>query len=51
MYADLLQFLYMGGYGGYVFSAYGSVIVLLFLQWFIPWRRWRRYAKQQRMSS
>jgi heme exporter protein D len=37
------QFFAMGGYAFYVWCAYGSVFVLLGLQWFIPWRRWAKY--------
>lgn len=44
---SLIQFLQMGGYGAYVFPAYGLVIMALAWQWFIPWRRWRRYRQQQ----
>lgn len=44
---NILNFLYMGGYGLYVWSAYGLVIILLIIQWFIPWRRWQRYVNQQ----
>jgi heme exporter protein CcmD len=42
---QLLHFLHMGGYGFYVWGAYGSVLVFLLLQWFFPWRRWRRYLQ------
>lgn len=46
---SLLDFFYMHGYGVYVFSAYGCVLSLLFLQWIFPWRRWRKY--QASMNS
>lgn len=44
MIDGLKHFLAMGGYGFYVFSAYLSVLVFLFVQWFIPWRRFRKYS-------
>jgi heme exporter protein CcmD len=48
---DLLQqFFYMNGHGMYVFSAYGGVLFLLALQWFIPWWRWRRFLRQQKLN-
>jgi heme exporter protein CcmD len=40
------DFLHMGGYAFYVWTSYGSVMVLLFLQWFAPWRRWQRYINE-----
>lgn len=48
MTETLRHFFVMGGYGSYVFSAYGSVIIFLACQWFHPWRRWRKYLHQQR---
>lgn len=41
----LLNFFYMDGYGFYVWTAYGSVLVFLLIQWFIPWRRWQNYLR------
>jgi heme exporter protein CcmD len=35
----LLHHCSMGGYGGYVFSAYGITLLLLGLQWYRAWRR------------
>ncbi|OGT36052.1 MAG: heme exporter protein CcmD [Gammaproteobacteria bacterium RIFCSPHIGHO2_12_FULL_37_14] len=43
----LFDFFYMHGYGFYIFSAYGSVIIFLFIQWFLPWRRWKKYFRKQ----
>ncbi len=43
----LLHFFAMGGYGGYVFSAYACVLIFLLAQWFIPWRRWQQYLRRQ----
>jgi heme exporter protein CcmD len=43
----ILNFLYMNGYGFYVWTSYGSVCAFLFIQWFRPWRRWRKYLLEQ----
>lgn len=51
MLATLQEIIYMNGYGGYVWSAYISVFVLLLAQWFIPWRRWKKYLREQTQSS
>lgn len=48
MISTLQDFFYMGGHGVYVWSAYGVVLVFLALQWFFPWRKWRRYLQQQK---
>lgn len=47
MIAALQHFFHMGGYGLYVFSAYGSVVLLLAIQWFLPWRRWQQYRRSR----
>lgn len=47
MLTTFIQFLHMGGYAFYVWSAYGCVFLLLGLQWFLPWRRWQRYLREQ----
>lgn len=39
------DFLHMGGYATYVWSAYSAVFIFLITQWFLPWRRWRNYLK------
>jgi heme exporter protein CcmD len=44
---ELSKFFAMGGFGQYVFPAYGLVIATLFLQWFIPWRRWQDYLRKR----
>lgn len=36
----------MGSYGWYLISAYGIVGILLAAQWFMPWRRFRNYLRQ-----
>lgn len=41
-----LNFLHMGGYAFYVWTAYGSVIAFLFLTWYFPWRRWQQYCDE-----
>lgn len=30
---------YFGGYGFYIFSAYGCVLSFLLVTWYLPWRR------------
>lgn len=47
MEANLLHFFHMGGYAFYVWSAYISVGAFLFMQWLLPWRRWRKYLRTQ----
>lgn len=47
MISKLHDFLYMSGYGYYVFSSYGLVMAMLAIQWFLPWRRWRHYKQEQ----
>ena len=44
---NLQHFIQMGGYGFYVFSAYGCVLAFLSAQWFFSWHRWRRYLRGQ----
>jgi heme exporter protein CcmD len=43
MTASINAFFHMGGYGFYVWSAYGSVAILLSAQWFFSWRRWNEH--------
>jgi heme exporter protein CcmD len=43
----VLNFLNMGGYGFYVWSAYGSVLTFLLIQWLIPWVRWQKYLHKR----
>ncbi|OGT60216.1 MAG: heme exporter protein CcmD [Gammaproteobacteria bacterium RIFCSPHIGHO2_12_FULL_45_12] len=40
------NFLHMGGYGCYVWPAYGSVLTLLLVQWLIPLRRWHIFLRK-----
>lgn len=47
----LRNFFAMGGYAFYVWSAYGSVLTFLAVQWFLPWRRWRKYLREQNNPS
>lgn len=42
----LQQFLAMGGYGWYVWGSYGIVIAMLFVQWLLPWHKYKRYKKK-----
>ncbi|HLB42785.1 MAG TPA: hypothetical protein VJN02_08070 [Gammaproteobacteria bacterium] len=48
--STLLHFFYMDGYGFYIFSAYSSVTAFLFIQWLLPWCRWRKYLRKQPSS-
>ena len=48
MTETLMKFFNMGGYAFYVWSAYGSVLVFLMVQWFLPWKRWRNYLHQEK---
>lgn len=45
MHNGFSNFFYMNGHGWYIWSAYGSVIIVLAVQWFIPWRAWRSFMK------
>jgi heme exporter protein CcmD len=47
MLNGLVNFFYMHGYGGYIWIAYGSVLILLLIQWLIPWKRWKKYLHEQ----
>lgn len=51
MTEQLVNFVSMGGYGFYVWSAYGSVLAFLFTQWFFPWRRWQKYLRTKQRQS
>jgi heme exporter protein CcmD len=46
----VLKFLHMGGYGFYVWISYGSVVAFLLAQWFMPWRRWQKYIREQKLT-
>lgn len=41
----LLNYLGMDGYGAYIWTAYGIVLAALSWQWFMPWRRLRKYQR------
>lgn len=41
----MLQHFSMGGYGFYVWTAYASALIVLGIQWIIPWRRWKKYLR------
>lgn len=43
---SLLNFLNMGGYAIYVWSAYGIVLGILTFQLVLAWRRWQKINKQ-----
>lgn len=35
------NFIHMGGYGIYVWPAYGCTAIVLGWQWFAAWRQWK----------
>ncbi len=39
------HFLYMGGYGFYVWTSYACVFAMLAMQWLLPWRRFQTYLR------
>lgn len=43
---SLLQFLNMGGFAFYVWSAYGVVMVILLLNFLLPWHSKKKYLRQ-----
>ena len=47
---NILDFFHMHGYGFYVWSAYGLVIIFLLMQIIRPWMRWHRYVKKERLN-
>jgi len=47
----ILRFFYMGGYAWYVWSAYTCVFAFLLMQWFLPWRRWQKYLREQQQPK
>lgn len=46
-----LDFLAMGGYGKYVWSAYLFAAIFLSVQWVYPWRRWRHLLQQHQKTE
>jgi heme exporter protein CcmD len=50
MTTALLNFFRMGGYGFYVWCAYGSLFAFLLSQWYFPWRRWQKYLREQQIK-
>ena len=50
MISKLIHFFRMGHYAWYIWSAYSSVFIFLLMQWFIPWRRWRKYQRKHSHS-
>lgn len=46
MFNTLMNFFDMGGYAFYVWGAYGSVFLYLFVQLVIPWRRFQHYKRE-----
>lgn len=47
MLNTLQEFIRMGGYGNYIWSAYGIVVLFLIYAWRMPWQRWRKMRKEK----
>lgn len=45
------ELLFFNGHGIYIWPAYSVVLLVLFIQWFIPYKKWRRYLKEQRLND
>ena len=43
------QFFYMQGYGYFIWPAYTAVFLILLIQWYVPWRRWKKH--QQKLKN
>ena len=43
----MIDFIKMGGYGGYVWSAYGLVLLGMSALWLSSFKKWHQYKKQQ----
>ena len=41
----------MGKYSAYVYLSYGAVLVFLAWQWFLPWRRWRKFHQNRNRTN
>jgi heme exporter protein D len=48
---SLNEFLHMGGYGFYVWNAYGAVALLFLYNTFIPILRHRRLLRDAKLSA
>ena len=44
----MMEFLNMGGYAAYVWSSYGIVAIVLFLNLFSSWRRYRTVLRRMK---
>lgn len=51
MIAFLKNFFPISGHHAYLSIAYACVIVTLFLTWLLPWRRWKKYLHNQKISA
>ena len=47
----MTQFLHMGGYGFYVWSAYGLVMAVLGVQGLMSLRQWRNYRLRREQDA
>lgn len=46
----LKNFFLMGGYGWYIFTAYGTVSIFLLVQWLISFRQWKKISSDDLQS-
>ena len=44
----MIEFLYMGGYAGYVWSSYGIVALVLFLNVYLSLRRYKTLLRRMK---
>jgi heme exporter protein CcmD len=51
MTTNLSHFFSMGGYAFYVWTSYTFAAVMLGLQWFIPWKKWKNYLHRFNLMS
>jgi heme exporter protein CcmD len=51
MTTNLSHFFSMGGYAFYVWTSYAFAAVILGLQWFIPWKKWKSYLYRFNLIS
>ncbi len=45
---SISEFLYMGGYAVYVWPSYGLALIILALNWWLPYRQHKQYLKKLR---
>ena len=47
----ITNFFSMGGYAFYVWGSYATVAGWLLLQWYFPWRRWKKFQNDVNQPS